>query len=107
MLLTLLTSTNFSKIHSAFSTTYPIYLDEKKTEEVPDVPEEPERSSEEVEVKQGETKPEKEAGDDDEAVVEDVDEAADPEKVKPPPPMKKVTTESWVHLNDVPPLWAR
>jgi heat shock protein beta len=106
--LTSLTGISFSKIHSAFSTTYPIYLYEKKTEEVADVPEDSKETSEEVgEVTQEETKPERELDNDDEAVVEDVDEAAEAENVKPSPPLKKVTTESWIHLNDVPPLWQR
>lgn len=96
-----------SKVHSAFSTTYPIYLYEKKTEEVPDVPEGTEETSEETTEtpEEEETKPERELDDDDEAVVEDVKE--EEEKVTPPVPTKSVTTEAWLHLNDISPLWQR
>ncbi|KDQ20503.1 hypothetical protein BOTBODRAFT_50594 [Botryobasidium botryosum FD-172 SS1] len=102
--------------HSAFSTSYPIYLFTRKTEEIPDpdyVPteeeqieftdaEEEEESKDEVNIKVD--------VDEDEAVVEDVTEtkeAPEEEKKKPVIPLKNVTTEEWVQLNDQPPLWTR
>lgn len=69
--------------------------------------EDPKETPEEDGVKQEETKPEHQLDTDDEARVEDGDETTETEKAKPPTPMKTVTTESWIHLNDVPPLWQR
>ncbi|KAF8165360.1 Hsp90 protein-domain-containing protein [Crassisporium funariophilum] len=91
--------------HSAYSSTFPIYLFEKWTEEVPDesvelpateLPDEdtPEPSSSSVS-----------AEDDDEATVEDV--VKDEENETPPPRMVNVTKEAWSRLNSQPPLWAR
>ncbi|KAF8312260.1 heat shock protein Hsp90, partial [Clavulina sp. PMI_390] len=81
------------QIHSAFSTNFPIYLHEIRTEEPAD---------EEVE----ETTP---VDDDEEAAI--VEELSESEEVMTdasvPIPMKNVTSEVWAHLNDVQPLWQR
>ncbi|KAF8339008.1 uncharacterized protein EI90DRAFT_3279460, partial [Cantharellus anzutake] len=86
--------------HSAFTTSYPIYLHHFKTEEVPDLDAVIEQPKEEEPVKDTE---------DDEDSIEDVVEGTtEPTEEKPlTVPMKNVTTEEWVHLNDQPPLWQR
>ncbi|KAF8760295.1 Heat shock protein Hsp90 [Rhizoctonia solani] len=47
--------------------------------------------------------------DEDEAIIEDVkeDDEKKEEPASPPTPMKNVTTEEWVRLNDQAPLWMR
>ncbi|CAA7259747.1 unnamed protein product [Cyclocybe aegerita] len=94
--------------HSAFSSSFPIYLFERWTEEVPEeieevTPSETEATSSET-AEVAETP--KADADEDEAIVEDVtieEEAKEP----PPPKMVNVTKEQWSHLNKQPPLWAR
>jgi len=91
--------------HSAFSSTFPIYLFTQKTEEVPaeedELPKEPETVSE----------PKDEDNtiklDDDEVIIEDV--PIEEEKPKEPvvPKTKKITTDEWVHANPQPPIWTR
>ena len=91
--------------HSAFSSTFPIYLFTQKTEEVPveedELPKEPETVSE----------PEEDSTidlDDDEVLIEDVPAE---EEVKPEVPVvpktKKITVDEWVHANPQPPIWTR
>ena len=88
--------------HSAFSSTFPIYLFEKWTEVVPDESEEPEQK--EI----PEPSPESVSPDADEAIVEDVTKADESDSAVPPPPkMVNVTKEAWTHLNAQLPLWAR
>ncbi|KAF9058206.1 heat shock protein Hsp90 [Panaeolus papilionaceus] len=102
--------------HSAFSTTFPIYLFERWNEEVEDeeataaaaeAAKEKKAAEEDAETKDAEKKPE----DDDEAIIEEIvkeEEAKEEaEKEKPAPIMKTVTKEQWTHLNGQPPLWAR
>jgi len=105
--------------HSAFATSFPLYLQTFKTEEVPDEeaiaaakaakPEEPEASTSATTAEPEATTPAD--VDEDEAVVEDVTEEGEDKKeeepVVPPTPMKNVTTEEWVRLNDQKPLWMR
>ncbi|CAE6448960.1 unnamed protein product [Rhizoctonia solani] len=98
--------------HSAFATSFPLYLQTFKTEEVPDeeaiaAAKEAEATSTTSAAEPEETKPVD--IDEDEAIVEDVkedDEKTD-EPAPPPTPMKNVTTEEWVRLNDQAPLWMR
>ncbi|KAG9100480.1 hypothetical protein FS749_015073 [Ceratobasidium sp. UAMH 11750] len=104
--------------HSAFATSFPLYLQTFKTEEVPDEeaiaaakaaePEEPAASTSAATAEPEATK--SADVDEDEAVVEDVtegEEKKEEEPVVPPTPMKNVTTEEWVRLNDQKPLWMR
>ena len=91
--------------HSAFSSTFPIYLFTQKTEEVPI--EEDELS------KEPETVPEPEEDetielDDDEVLIEDVP-AEEGKKPEEPvvPKTKKITVDEWVHANPQPPIWTR
>lgn len=107
--------------HSAFATSFPLYLQTFKTEEVPDEeaiaaakaaePEpEPETSTETATAEPEAATPTED--DEDEAIVEDVTEVPEEEEKKeepvtPPTPMKNVTTEEWVRLNDQQPLWMR
>ncbi|KAJ7638797.1 Hsp90 protein-domain-containing protein [Roridomyces roridus] len=85
--------------HSSYSSTFPIYLFQQKTEEVPDE-EEVQAPAEETE--DADAKAE-EPEDSDEAIVEE--ETAEVEPV--PPKMKTVVTDEWVQLNALPPLWMR
>ncbi|CCO37630.1 Endoplasmin AltName: Full=94 kDa glucose-regulated protein [Rhizoctonia solani AG-1 IB] len=99
--------------HSAFATSFPLYLQTFKTEEVPDEeaiaaakaaePESTSTSAAEAE------KTKATEVDEDEAIIEDVkeDEEKKEEPAPPPTPMKNVTTEEWVRLNDQAPLWMR
>ncbi|QRV72841.1 heat shock protein HSP90 family protein [Ceratobasidium sp. AG-Ba] len=104
--------------HSAFATSFPLYLQTFKTEEVPDEeaiaaakaaePEEPTTPAT-AEVEEPEATSAADL-DEDEAVVEEVKEETEEKKeepVAPPTPMKNVTTEEWVRLNDQKPLWMR
>ena len=92
--------------HSAFSSTFPIYLFEKWTEEVPDESEEP--ITEQKKIPEPEPSLESVSPDADEATVEDVTKADEGESEVPPPPkMVNVTKEVWTRLNSQPPLWAR
>jgi heat shock protein 90kDa beta len=92
--------------HSAFSSTFPIYLFTQKTEEVPveedelpdepDITSEPENNDETIEL------------DDSEALIEDVltEEEKKPE-VPVVPKTKQITVDEWVHANAQPPIWTR
>ena len=92
--------------HSAFSSTFPIYLFTQTTEEVPveedelqnesDIASEPEEDDKTIEL------------DDNEALIEDVlaEEEKKPE-VPVVPKTKKVTIDEWVHANAQPPIWTR
>ncbi|EMD40828.1 hypothetical protein CERSUDRAFT_111414 [Gelatoporia subvermispora B] len=82
--------------HSSFSSQFPIYLFTQRTEHVPD--------EETVEESPAEETLEKEV-DEDEAVVEDVDEAEETEIKEPK--MKEVVVDEWIHLNSQPPIWVR
>lgn len=105
-----------SEKHSAFSTSYPIYLFEQRTEEVPDpsyIPPPTEGSATET---TSATTPDstdsasKNEDDDEKIVVEDVEDdegVTKKEDDKPQIPTISVTTDHWVHLNDQPPLWTR
>lgn len=95
----------FSDKHSAFSSTFPIYLFTQKTEEVPveedELTEEPETVPE----------PEEDSTtglDDDEALIEDVpiEEEKKPEEPAVPK-TKTITIDEWVHANSQPPIWTR
>jgi len=103
--------------HSAFATSFPLYLQVFKTEEVPD--EETIAAAKAAEPEEKATSPATSEEpvatspvdvDEDEAVLEDVEEEAEEKKEEPaapPTPMKNVTTEEWVRLNDQQPLWMR
>lgn len=92
--------------HSAFSSTFPIYLFTQRTEEVPieedellkesDIASEPEQNDETIEI------------DDSEALIEDVlaEEEKTPE-IPVVPKTKQVTVDEWVHANAQPPIWTR
>ncbi|KAA1466486.1 HSP90-domain-containing protein [Dentipellis sp. KUC8613] len=84
--------------HSAFSTTFPIYLSYQKEEEVP-IEETP------AEVTKEATEDNDDDDDEDEAVIEEVSE--DSEKEKEKPKTKTVLVDDWQHLNAQPPLWTR
>ena len=101
-----LTGMTSSEKHSAFSSTFPIYLFTQKTEEVPveedELPKEPETVSE----------PEKEDSktelDDDEALIEDIPTEEEKKPDEPVvPKTKKITVDEWVHANPQPPIWTR
>ncbi|KAF8528822.1 cation-transporting ATPase [Hysterangium stoloniferum] len=113
--------------HSAFSSTFPIYLHTSTTEDVPDedeleitqqeseqLSETPKDESEQLsealedESEQLDETPGDESGvkDEDEAIVEDVEDVKVEEEVKPVK-MKTVVKEEWVHLNSQPPIWTR
>jgi len=92
--------------HSAFSSSFPIYLFEKWTEEVPDESAAPEAAVPDAETPEASSLPTSEV-DSDEATVEEVTKEED-NKVEPPPQkMVNVTKEQWTQLNKQPPLWAR
>ncbi|KAH7105571.1 heat shock protein Hsp90 [Auriculariales sp. MPI-PUGE-AT-0066] len=78
--------------HSAFSTTYPIYLFDQLKTEVPD---------EDAEAEAAADKSEK-TPDDEEAVIEDVEDKPKAEKKT-----KIVLSDHWLRLNEQPPLWQR
>lgn len=92
----------FRHKHSAFSSTFPIYLFERWTEEVPEESQIiPEHGVEkEIASPASET-------DDDEVIVEEVQKEAENKPEPPPPNMVNVTKEQWSRLNSQPPLWAR
>ncbi|KAF8974761.1 Hsp90 protein-domain-containing protein [Flammula alnicola] len=102
--------------HSAFSSSFPIYLFERWTEEVPDESAVEEVPAEETPATSSETEKAPEASespasevDEDEATVEDVtkEEETKPDVELPPQKMVNVTKEQWSRLNSQPPLWAR
>lgn len=96
----------FSDKHSAFSSTFPIYLFTQKTEEVQveedelpnesDIAVEPEENDETIEL------------DDSEVLIEDV-LAEEEKKLEVPvvPKTKQITVDEWVHANAQPPIWTR
>jgi heat shock protein 90kDa beta len=86
--------------HSAFSTSFPIYLFTQKNETVPD-----EDATDPPEKEEAPPVPVDEL-EDDEAVVEEIPKHDDT-KEKPPPKTKQITVEEWSHLNARPPLWQR
>ena len=90
--------------HSAFSSTFPIYLFTQKTEEVPveedELPEEP------VTVPESEEEDIVEL-DDDEVLIEDVPTEEEKPEESVVPKTKKITVDEWVHANPQPPIWTR
>jgi heat shock protein beta len=95
----------FRHKYSAFSSTFPIYLFEKWTEEVPDESQiiSEHEVEEEIELP---SSPASET-DDDEVIVEEVQKETENKPEPPPPNMVNVTKEQWSRLNSQPPLWAR
>lgn len=88
--------------HSAFSSTFPIYLFTQRTEVVP-------IEEDEISKESGATpNPEKEdktiTVDGDEVVIEDVQEEPQEREV---PKTKQITIDEWVHTNSQPPIWTR
>ncbi|KAF9534344.1 Hsp90 protein-domain-containing protein [Crepidotus variabilis] len=96
--------------HSAFSSSFPIYLLETWTEEVPDEEaakvEEAAADPETTRTDTQETPEAESTASEDEAIVEEVDEKKEV-PAPPPPVMKNVTQEKWSRLNAQAPLWAR
>jgi heat shock protein beta len=90
--------------HSAFSSTFPIYLFTQRTEEVPVEEDEPPKESETV------PEPEEEIVelDDDEVLIEDIP-TEEGEKPEEPvvPKTKKINVDEWVHANPQLPIWTR
>ncbi|KAI0068699.1 HSP90-domain-containing protein [Artomyces pyxidatus] len=82
--------------HSAFSSSFPVYLYEKRDEEVP-VEDEPTTDTP--------PKVREDGADEDEAVIEEVEDKVDDEPKQPQ--TKTVTVEEWQHINASPPLWTR
>lgn len=80
----------FRNKHSSFSSSFPVYLFEKLEKEVP-IEDEKDTASEE-----------KSETDEDEAIIEDADDAE-----KAEPKTRTVLVDDWVQLNAQPPLWMR
>ncbi|KAH8830866.1 Hsp90 protein-domain-containing protein [Flagelloscypha sp. PMI_526] len=101
--------------HSAYSSSFPIYLYTQRTEQVPDedailaADAEKAAAAAAEEAAAEETSSAETIPDEDEAIVEDVsdDEEKTKEEDAPPLPMKDVLVEDWVHLNSQAPLWQR
>lgn len=91
--------------HSAYSSTFPIYLFERWEEEVPEEVPAP-TSSEEEETTESTAIPEVDS-DEDEALVEDVTKDEETKVELPSQKMVNVTKEQWSRLNSQQPLWAR
>ncbi|KAK0468346.1 Hsp90 protein-domain-containing protein, partial [Desarmillaria tabescens] len=91
--------------HSSFSSSFPIYLFTQHFEEVPDEEAEADIPPSEPEATE-EPKDDDKVIDEDEGIVEDVTEEAEPVEA-PPPPMKSILVDEWVQLNAQAPLWAR
>ncbi|RXW25137.1 hypothetical protein EST38_g706 [Candolleomyces aberdarensis] len=92
--------------HSSFSSSFPVYLFEVETKEVPD--EEAIAAAKAAEeAKKAEAAAKADNADEEEAVVEDADDEKKTEQPDVPTPMKNVTVEKWAHLNAQPPLWQR
>ncbi len=83
-----------------FSTAFPIYLFEQRTEDVVD------EDAAKDDASQPEPKSDTEAVDEDEAVVEEVEETVDETKEKEVK-MKTIVVDEWKHLNPLPPIWMR
>lgn len=100
--------------HSSFASSFPVYLYNKRTEEVPDeeeAQEAPAPAAAETEDAEDAAAPEETAeavteNDEEEGVVEDVVEEAE-EATPEPPKMKTITVEEWIRLNGQAPLWQR
>ena len=88
--------------HSAFSSTFPIYLFTRRTEEVP--VEEDEISKESEATLNPEEEDKKITVDGDEVLIEDVQQEPQEPAV---PKTKKITIDEWVHTNSQPPIWTR
>lgn len=86
-----------------FSSTFPIYLFEQNTEEIPDPDQQAEPEPSPSPAKSSEEKDK----DEDEAVVEDVPSEDEEKKEAPPIKMKTVTVDNWAQLNSQPPVWTR
>lgn len=85
--------------HSAFSSTFPIYLFTRRTEVVP-------IEEDEISKESGAAPKEdkKITVDGDEVLIEDVqEEPREPEA----PKTKQITIDEWVHTNSQPPIWTR
>ena len=97
----------FSDKHSAFSSTFPVYLFTQRTEEVPVEEDELPKETETVPEREKEDKT-IESDDDDEVLIEDVpiEEEKKPQ-VPEVPKTKTVTIDEWVHANSQPPIWTR
>jgi len=103
--------------HSGFSSSFPIYLYSRTTEEVPDVDEaevsastdaeSATESSESTDTATSEASEETPQSDEDEAIVEDAAEPTTPAEETKPTKMKTVVHEDWIHLNAQQPLWQR
>ncbi|KAF4619633.1 hypothetical protein D9613_005093 [Agrocybe pediades] len=94
--------------HSAFSSSFPIYLFERWTEEVPDESEVPvPTDTETTSAAEASSTPTSEDVDVDEAIVEDITKEEEKIIEPPAPKMINVTKEQWTRLNSQPPLWAR
>lgn len=92
--------------HSAFSSTFPIYLFTQRIEEVP--VEEDELSMEPETVSEPEKEDKVIELDDDEVLIEDVPTEEEEKTEKPVvPKTKKITVDEWVHANPQPPIWTR
>ncbi|SJL01979.1 uncharacterized protein ARMOST_05303 [Armillaria ostoyae] len=91
--------------HSSFSSSFPIYLFTQRFEEVPDEDAEAVVPPSEAEVHE-EPNDGDEVIDEDEGIVEDVTEEAEPVEVLPPA-TKSVLVDEWVQLNAQAPLWSR
>lgn len=117
-----------SEKHSAFATTFPIYMYTSNTEEVPDIDEketteaaetstsvdadvrEPSAGDTEApsETPDAESKSKAEPKDEDEAIIEDAEAISeDDDEEGTPLKMKTVVHEDWIHLNAQPPIWTR
>ncbi|KAI0254742.1 Hsp90 protein-domain-containing protein [Lactifluus subvellereus] len=77
--------------HSAFSSSFPIYLFRQREEEVPEEP-----------VAESPVNNESADHAEDEAVIEEVNDSQTKEVKK-----KKILVDDWAHLNPAPPLWTR
>ncbi|KAF5370105.1 hypothetical protein D9758_001068 [Tetrapyrgos nigripes] len=99
---------NLVNKHSSFSTSFPIYLYTQQEMQVPD-DEEPVSEAEETSPAEALDELEKEETpkDEDEAIVEDVEEAPEEEQSPAPPKLKTILVDQWQHLNSQPPIWQR
>ncbi|KAI5123403.1 hypothetical protein M0805_006109 [Coniferiporia weirii] len=91
--------------HSAFSSTFPIYLFNQYEDEVPVEDDNIPESSPEVDLEKSEALDEN--ADEDEAVIEDVPDFESGIKQGEKVATKKVVVDEWMHLNPLPPVWLR
>jgi heat shock protein beta len=97
-----------SNKHSAFASSFPIYLHKQVSKEVPDddVPAEANIEEEAPVPSTSDDGEETDSDDSDEALVEEVpEEKTDPKEA--PKKTKTVVVDEWAHLNAQPPLWQR